>query len=361
MFFMSSQNKSGHILRALVLLSAFLAGSNCFVKQALAVPAAATASPAEAVAFVRGSGNQGGDIFLWDAQTRQSRQLTHGKQFSDLGVMQGKIACLSSPDGSIYLLRAPNWHPERLPVGTRYSGKPCWLEGKAQFLIGRSHRDGVDGDGGLWQIDVDRGSARRLLPNYDADFAESNRILLSPLHDKALSLGGSDALILRMVDMRTGRSLPGMSGQVISGGEDAAWLDENNLLVACSSQTSDGEKAQGGLRLVNLKTRRLSRWLYSPASNVTQIVRSTHGLRFVAVLDSPNRIELIDKAAKIRHPLSFHTPAAVEGFSGDDQELLLNAPKSIEKTSGTIYVLNLQTNQKQLVARNASEAAWLTP
>lgn len=345
----------------LLLLGTFLAWHNTSSEQAQAA-SGAMRSAITAVAYVRSSGGQGGDIVLWDARTGAQKPLTHNARFSNLAATQGKIVCLRPADGSLYLLSTPDWRPHRLPVGKGYSGTPCWLPGKNRFLVGRARQDGIDGDGGLWLVDLNHQSARRLLPDYDSDFPVSNGLLLSPGHDRIASLGGGvDGLILRVLDLKTSHPMHGLTGREITSGGDAAWLDENNLLVACSSQTAEGERTQGGLRLLNVRTHQLSHWLYSPASDVTQIVRSNRGDQFAVTLNTPNRVELIDAKTKTRRSLPFTQPTTLAGLSDDDQNLLVTISHSQGAQVGDAYIFDTKTGQKQLVASNVLEDVWFTP
>jgi len=322
------------------------------------------ALPSTSVAFVRSPGTragEGGDVFLWDARTGLQRPLTRGGHFSGLAPARGRMACLHPADGTLYLLSPPEWRPHLLPVGGGYSGTPCWLPGKNQFLVGRSRADGADGDGGLWLVDVGHQHARRLLPDYNADYPISTNILLSPSGNRAAAGGGGEDLVLRVLDLKTGYALPGLGGKSFASGGGFAWLDEDDLLVACSPKTAEDEPAPGGLRLLNVRTRRVTRWLYSSASDVAQVVGSKRGDRFAVSLSAPDRVEIITAATKTRHPLALSGPTSVKGFSPDDRSLLVSVSRPQGAQAEDACVLNLQTAQQRLVARGVSEAVWIVP
>jgi hypothetical protein len=337
------------------------------------------------IVFARGVDERdGGDLWIAGADDRDAQRLTTGDHLSGLAVEGQRIACVSEKNGNVYTLQGPEWRLARVTAGGAFGGAPCWRPGTEQLFVGRGTLVADAGDGGLWWVDVGQRTTRRVLPPVDADFPLNDEVRLSPEATKVAAGGGGDMHFwVRVLDRRTGRQFrqPGMIG--ILGMRDFAWLDEDNLLVAGAPGAEWEERghlqtSRGGIRRLDLKTKRLTRWLYSSGSDVGELCRSPKGDRFAVGLESVDtpasvprmatRIELIDRRTKARHALELPGPAHLCGFSRDGSRLLLLVLSRTEPPTkddmyrgmqSDAYVFDLRTGACRRVARNAFDAAWM--
>jgi hypothetical protein len=324
-----------------------------------------------------------GDIWTVGADGHDERRITTDGRYSNLAVEGRRIACIGEQNGdvdndNVYVLGPPRWRPERVATGGGFDGTPCWRPGRNQLFVGRSyigrrHVDADAGDGGLWLVDLVRHSARQVLPGVDADFGINNSLVVSPGGTRIASEGGGASTgdggyWLQMLDPRTWRPIRLPGERSLEGGEDCAWLDEDNLLLAGCPYGFDNRAGEGGIRRLNVRTRRFTRWLYSARSNVHEIRRSPRGDRFAVVVgkDTPRgsgeSLVLVDRRTKARRTLSTQGAPGVCGFSNDGTQLLV-IERPIEgegvREEGDAYVLDLKRGSRRLIARRVLEAAWL--
>jgi hypothetical protein len=219
-----------------------------------------------------------------------------------------------------------------LPSGeTWLSGGSCWRPGTHQLFVGAGLGDA--GDGGLWLADSDRHTIRRVLPPIDADFPLNDEIKLSPKGTRVAAGGGGDMFFwVRVFDLRAERQIRQLGMRGILGMNDYAWLDEDNLLLA-GAPGSDWEErghweySKGGIRRLNLRTGRVTPWLYTAHTSVDQLFRSPGGDRLAVLVDLParqaneresgNYIVLVDTRTKAQSIRSTPGPPTILGFSPD--------------------------------------------
>jgi hypothetical protein len=328
-----------------------------------------------------------GDLWITSASGQHERRLTTGGHFQGLSSDGHRAACVGA--GSLYILAPPDWRPQRVmtpqlpsvpdghglpPSETWLSGSTGWRTGTRQLFVGAGLGDA--GDGGLWLVDIDRRTVRRALPPIDADFPLNDEIILSPGGTRVASGGyGEMYFWVRVLDLRTGRQIRQPAKEGILGMTDFAWLDEDNLLLAGSlgsdwEEKGHWEHGKGGIRRLNLRTGKITPWLYTARTSVDQVVRSPRGDRFAVVGDLPNRrtkqkasddyIVLVDARTKSQSILSTPGPPTIRGFSPDGTQLLITVGTSAEdEHTGDAYILDIGHGGRRLVARGVMEAVWV--
>jgi hypothetical protein len=332
-----------------------------------------------------------GDLWLVSASGQHERRLTTSGGFRGLSSDSRRVACVDR--NGIYVLSPPDWQPKRVgmpplpsvpvteglpfhvpPEKTWLSGGTCWRPGADQLFVGAGLGDA--GDGGLWLVHIDRHTIRRILPPVDADFPMNDEIKLSPGGTRVAAGGGAEMYFwVRIADLRTGKQFqqPGRRG--ILGMNDFAWLDEDNLLLAGAPDTDwDGkghpEYGKGGIRRLNLRTGRITPWLYTVHTSVYQLLRSPGGDRLAVLVDPPmqeakrhdssNYVVLVDTHTKAQRLLSTPGPPGILGFSPGRTQLLINVGTGAEEGHvGDLYALDLRQGGSHLIARNVMEAVWV--
>ena len=235
-------------------------------------------------------------------------------------------------------------------------------------------------DEGLYDVDVRRGTRRKILAPVHDELTVGDMIRLSP---RGQFIAGGSVITgwlgFHVLDLKSGKQVKPRGMRGLFGGRGFAWLDEQNLLLASTPDCPDDEKARGGIFRLNLRTRRLTRWLFPPSAEVEQICRSPQGDRFAVGLDGLDtpasvphmaaRIELIDPRTTSRRPLRLPGPAHLCGFSHDGSRLLLLVLSRTEPATkddlyrgmkSDAYVVDLRGGACRRVAREAFDAAWMS-
>jgi hypothetical protein len=335
------------------------------------------------IVFARGVDKRdGGDLWMVGVDGRNAQRLTTGETFHDLAVDRDRIACLRwgkapTMDTNLYVLSPPGWRPRRVTMGGAF-GMACWIPGTEQLFIGRDTDDPAC-DEGLYQVDARRRTRRRLLAPIHDELTVAGMIRLSPRgHYLAAGSVITGCLGYVVLDLRSRKRIPPRPQDGLAGGRQFAWLDDQNLLLASTSNAPEEEKPVGGIFRLNLRTRCLTRWLYSAEAEVAQLCRSPQGDRFAVGLDEVDtpallpfmaaRVELVDRRTKARHALKLPGPAHLCGFSPDGTRLLLLVLSRTEPPTkddmyrgmkSDAYVFDLRTGACHRVARNAFDAAWM--
>jgi hypothetical protein len=310
-----------------------------------------------------------GELWIVGATGEQKRRIPTPAAVSGLAVDGARLAYISGPgSGNVYVLSAPGWRPRRVTAGGAFAGTPCWQPGEDRLFVGRGNLHADAGDGGLWLVDTRRCRQRQVLPAIDADAPLNGEVLLSP-NGRRVAAGGKITFDfwLRVLDRDSGKQIlqPGNSG--IPDAMDYVWLDNDNLLVA--TMPSD-ERRQGGIRRISLKTGQISRWLYSPETEVVQLCRSPRGDRLAVALDGVDptsalgpmgkRVVLVDRRTRAQRRLAIAGPSKICGFSPDGRRLLLVTLRDgAGKAKGDAYVVDLRSGARRRVARDVIEAAWI--
>lgn len=312
------------------------------------------------IAFVRN-----GNLWTVHETGKNPMQRTRTGDLHHVATDGERFAYVDDKAGDICVLGGPDWKAQRVTTKGAFDGTPCWMPNANAILTGRG-RMGVTGDEGLWRIDVARRKARRILKPSDADLPINDRVRLSPRGDRIASFGMiTMSMFLQVCDLASGKTMKQPGTNWIVGGLDVAWLDENNLLLA-GWPGEYSEPGKGGLRRIDLRTRRISPWLYGEKTEVLQVERRPGGRQFAVAIGFQNaqteavgasHLEIVDARTKQRHRLHVPTPVEICGFSRDGKELLLLSGRA-EDEGGDVYVLDMSSHRIRRVVEGATEALW---
>jgi len=150
----------------------------------------------------------------------------------------------------------------------RFAGTPAWLPNGTSVIVGRWLDKDIDGDGGLWLLDLITGKSKIIIKPEDADGQIHAFPVLSPDGRFVASLGGMDMFgTLRVVDLTTMKIVPQPNSPVLENGY--CWcMDwdkaDDTLVIGCfADEEEDGPngKGIGGIWRWNIKTGKLTPWI----------------------------------------------------------------------------------------------------
>lgn len=308
-----------------------------------------------------------GDLWVTDGSGRPPQQVTRGGSFQSVSVGASSVAAVNDAGGEGPKTNVFVWRPlaslaQPVTRTGNFAGVPLWLPGTEELLVGRL-KPNADADGGLWLVDARSRAIRRVLPNYDADFPVNNHLLLSPSGDKVVSFDGSEAnMTIQVLEIKTLTPLTPPTSNGLRSLTDIAWLDDDTLLLSGASADAAPFPGQGGIRALDLRTRRLRRWLYSANADVQQLVRAPKDDLFAVGLgharSGSQHIRIVDARTKAGRSLPLPSPAKICGFSGDGSQLLVLLPAQPGESALNAYAVDLKTGIRRLLMSSVSDAAW---
>jgi hypothetical protein len=193
------------------------------------------------------------------------------------------------------------------------------------------------------------------------------------------------SLDVRVRDLRSQRRWLPLASSPLDGGRDFAWLGEERLLLATAPVPVDLVALGGspvpravavpiaGLQRLDVRTGRLAPWLYSRGTEVLRICRAPGtqdryavGLgrtkAHSALPPMARRLEIVDGRTKARRELRIPAPSHVAGFSPDGRTLLLLMLRRTPwRDAADAVTLDVASGRRRLIARDVTEAAWLSP
>jgi hypothetical protein len=335
-----------------------------------------SSTPTDAITLIRaqkvpntGWFQGGGDVWIVDETGQRERRLTTAGVYAHLAGDAGRIAFIGEGLGNIFVLRSPDWRPRGVTSKGNFNGTPCWAPGKNWLLVGRVKGEGQDD--GLWLVDTSRRTTRKVLREQDSDLPLNENVKVSPAGKRVLSFGTvTGETVIQIWDMTTMRRLPQPGNKGMLGVTDVEWLDERTLLLAVTADPAGvgTDIGAGGIRRLDLVTRRMERWLYGSTTDVVQVQRSPKGDRLAVGLDGVDvpswlpsmsrRVVLVDPRTKKGQALSLPGPSHICGFSRDGSRLLILTRDATGRTANA-YVVSLDDGKSRLLARGVSEAVWI--
>jgi hypothetical protein len=306
---------------------------------------------------------------LWTANAigANARRIAFAGDAFDLS--SGPAGFVWIADQCVHLFRPGRDRTPKVLAQGQYVGQACWLPGGSRFLLGRGAGDaGVDD--GLWLLGAGLGRPRRLLkPLKDVDIAACSMNLLSPGGTRVAVGGGVDDFMwLRVLDRRTWRPLWRLPDGAGDGVFDFAWLDEDHLLLACGVSYFAPERSRHGIWRVDLRTGRLTPWLFAGRRECKAVERAPDGRTFAVEfggsgITSPDRgggVALADRRSRAIRTL--FRGASVAGFSPDSRRILLLVQRGKnDDRRGHAVIINLADHSSRTVARDVLEAVWVAP
>jgi len=283
------------------------------------------------------------------------------------------LPVIDTSTGKVRRLSLPENREDGRLVRLASCGIPVWTrDGGNVLFTGRPSED-ADGDGGLWQVDVDgKKPAVRVLPPEDGDVPVWFRPAVGPGQGRLASLDrGAGYADLRIFDIGARkllrfRPLPEKARVHVT---DLAWSDKTVLWLAFDAEQDDIQEMRGpgGVHAWNLHTGSL-RPLIETGHTVQSLQPSPDRTRLayllrpftreaeqVAVCTLPGQ-----KIKRITPPGEIRSLEA-QAWSHDSHQFLISgyaSEKDSEQLLYSAWVVDAASGRSRLLVRNAESPVW---